>query len=161
MNRPCGDTLRGHRRVGMARTCNIDSVVCGDRLRRPAAQASHRLRPVHQRLLYSSRSPYALYLLLCNTNTGARALAVTLLSPTSLAAVFASLCPAHSFFADMCTDPSFFTVSEYIAPLQTPVARACARCTLTPAEIRHRIMKIFSLWTCNSLLNCMLDMQFA
>ena len=111
-----------------------------DRLRRPAAQASRHLRLVHQRLLYSSHSPYALYSLLCNTNTGARTLGVTLLSPTSLAAVFASLCPTHSFFADMCTDPSFFTISECTAPLQTAVAHACARCTLAPAEIRHRFL---------------------
>ena len=48
--------------------------------------------------------------------------------------------PAHSFFADMCTNPSFFTISECIAPLQTAVAHACARCTLAPAEICHRFL---------------------
>ena len=68
-----------------------------DRLRRPAAQASRHLRLVHQRLLYSSRPPYVLCLLLYSTNTGASTLGIMLLPPAFLAAVFASLCPAPSF----------------------------------------------------------------
>ena len=45
-----------------------------DRLRQPAAQASRHLRLVQQRLLYFSRSPCALCLLLCGTSAGAGAL---------------------------------------------------------------------------------------
>ena len=45
-----------------------------DRLRQPAAHASRHLRLVQQRLLYFSRSPCALCLLLCGTSAGAGAL---------------------------------------------------------------------------------------
>ena len=95
--RSCEQILRcrSPRSIWMARTCG--STVCRDRLRRPAAQPSRHLRLVHQRLLYSSCSPYALCLLLYSTKTGARTLDIILLAPAFLVAVFASLCPGPSF----------------------------------------------------------------
>jgi hypothetical protein len=66
-----------------------------DRLRRPAAHASRRLHIVQLRLLYSPLSPYALCLLLYS--------AIIMLLPWALlAAVLASLCPAPSFFLQIC-----------------------------------------------------------
>ena len=89
-----------------------------DRLRRPAAHSSRRLRLVQQSLLYSPRSPYALCLLLYSTII----IIKSLLPGALLAPVLASLCPAPLFLADMCTHSQcFLTISEHTTLRQAAV----------------------------------------
>ena len=109
-----------------------DEEVRINRLRRPAAHASRHLRLVHPRLLYSSRSPYALFLLLYSTN----------LASCCFPELCSLLCSFHCvplpcFFADVCTyRPSWPSLSIPRCARRLPCMRVhCAHLHLPARRV--------------------------